>query len=535
MLGPKRGDIRMLQKLPLDISTFAELRAKKYLYVDKTKYAYDLIMGGRRFFLSRPRRFGKSLFISTLKEILSGNRDLFNDLWIGQEESYPWTPHGVITLDFSNLSTQSLEECKHDLIRILAGAGRAYGIILDMHFQTVNDALERLVLALYEKFGSVAILIDEYDRPILHNLHNVERACAIRALIQDFFTAVKGHDQYINFVFITGVSSFTKAGLFSGMNNLLFITLDKQYARICGYTDEEVDHYFVGHIQAWADKQHVPYAKLRQEIKTWYNGYHFNIDVPSVYNPFSLMYALHKQDFENFWFQSGTMTFLVEELKKEARKHEYQVLNSGGFEEDKESLGIFDVGAIPLPTLMFQTGYLTLSSYDQESKLYKLDYPNLEVKSAFQKYLLEVFARLDAPSASRLSAKFRVALNNCALDKAITLLQQLFAHVPYQLHMPEEKFYHALLQMVCTASGMNAQSEYSTDHGRIDVVLDLPNVLYVAEIKFNKSAKEALAQIEEHRYYERFLSCSKPIMLLGISFKRQPGIFEIEYDAKQMK
>jgi len=524
----------MLQKLPLGTSTFDGLRALHYVYVDKTKYIYDLINPGRqRIFLSRPRRFGKSLLVSTMKEILKGNRSLFSDLWIGQS-SYAWEPHGVITLDFSDLSSQSLEECKYSLINMFAEVGKQYEITIDISSGVVNVVFGKLVLALHEKFGQVAVLIDEYDRPILHTLQNVERACAIRTLIQDFFTAAKARDQYIDFVFITGVSSFTKAGLFSGMNNLQVITLDEQYAGICGYTDQELDHYFAGHIQVWADKKSVSYAQLRQEIKTWYNGYHFGVDVLSVYNPFSLMYALYKQDFENFWFQSGTMTFLVEELKKAYRKQEYEEVDPEHFTATRDALGVFDIDRIRLPALMFQTGYLTITGYDSVHSEYKLGYPNLEVKVAFQKYLFEALTNVHAEYVAETASRLRTALDQINLDKTVVLIRQLFAHVPYQLHMPEEKFYHALLQMLCTVAGIKAQSEYSTDHGRIDLVLDLPNVLYVAEIKFNKPANEALAQIEERKYYERFLHCDKPIVLLGIAFRREPKKFEIAYVAKKL-
>jgi len=389
------------------------------------------------------------------------------------------------------------------------------------------------VLALHAKFGRVALLIDEYDRPILHSLHDIEYARAIRTLIQDFFTTVKSRDEYINFVFITGVSSFAKAGLFSGINNLKIISLNNKFSGICGYTDQEVDHYFAKHIKAWSDERGLSYSEMRSKIKNWYNGYHFGIDVPSVYNPFSLMNALDDQKFGNFWFQTSTMTFLVEELKKDIRQGEYKILNPTNFEVNEDSLGIFDIGAMPLPTLMFQTGYLTISGYNHETNLYTLDYPNLEVKVAFQKYLLQVFAHVDITSAGTLSAKLRVALNNGNVDEAISLLQQFFAHVPYQLHMPEEKFYHALLQMVCTASGIEAQSEYSTDHGRIDLILALPNMLYVTEIKFNRTADEALDQIMQRQYYERFIGCGKPVTLLGIAFKREPQIFEVTYATKK--
>jgi len=524
----------MLQRLPLGTSAFAGLRTLNYVYVDKTEYIYNLIQPEKqRFFLSRPRRFGKSLLVSTLKEVLSGNKDLFDSLWIAQSK-YQWPKHGVIKLDFSELSSQNPDEFKYGLIDIFLEIGNQHGIIINISSGVVNAIFKQLVLALHAKFGRVAILIDEYDRPILHNLQNVEGALAMRSLIQDFFTAVKARDEYINFVFITGVSSFAKAGLFSGINNLKVISLNDKFSGICGYTDQEVDHYFTGHIQAWADSKSLAYSEVRSSTKNWYNGYRFGTDVPSVYNPFSLMNALDDQQFENFWFESGMPTFLVDELKKEYRKDRYHLFSTDNLEVTKESLGIFDIDSTPLTSLMFQTGYLTIAGYNSESNRYMLDYPNFEVKQSLQKYLFEVFAHLNAAQVAQLSGDLRAALNRQDLDAVIVLLKQLFAHIPYQLHIKEEKFYHALLQMICTTSGIKAQSEYSTDHGRIDLVLDLPNLLYVVEIKFNTTAEEALAQIEQRRYYDRFVHDGKSIILLGLAFNRQPGQFDVTYAAKKL-
>lgn len=257
---------------------------------------------------------------------------------------------------------------------------------------------------------------------------------------------------------------------------------------------------------------------MRQEIKTWYNGYHFGDNVPAVYNPFSLMNALKELSFKNFWMQSGTPKFLVDVLKKEHRIFDHEKL-----ETTEDSLGIFDVGATPLMALMFQSGYLTIVGYDNETKLFKLDYPNEEVRVSLQKYLLEAFTKLDAVVAEQLAASLRTALNNVDMEEVISLLKQLFAHVPYQLQVKKEKDYHALLQMAFISSGIKAQSEYLTAHGRIDMVLDLPKIMYVIEIKLNQPAEMALKQIEDKRYWEQFLKNGKQILLLGLSFERGPG------------
>ena len=389
--------------------------------------------------------------------------------------------------------------------------------------------LRSLIKAMHTRFGHVAILVDEYDSPILRSLDDHDRAKAIRGAIQQFFTTIKSLDAQIDFVFITGVTSFAKAGLFSGINNLTIISLDKQYATICGYTDQEIDHNFSDFITTWAQQENTSYDQIREQMKTWYNGYHFSENVTSVYNPFSVMHALNIQAFENFWFQSGTPTFLVEILKKE-----YKDFDPENLTMSKDTLGIFDVGATPLLALMFQAGYLTIVDYENTRKLYTLGYPNQEVHDSLQIYLFEVFAHVNYNAATKMTNSFYDALASGEIETIVSAIKQLFAHVPYQLHIPQEKFYHALFQMACTAAVIKAQSEYSTAHGRIDLILDLPKFLYVIEIKFNKPAQEALDQIEERRYYERFLNQGKPIILLGLSFERAPSQFNVTYETKRI-
>lgn len=525
--------ILMLPKLPLDLSTFSELRKQNYLYIDKTKYAYDLITGGRRFFLSRPRRFGKTLFVSTLKEILTGNKVLFDGLWI-EKSDYHWQPYGVITLDLSSLGIENAATLKVGLKEALIRAAHGYDLTLNVTTETPEFLLYNLVKALKKTFGRVALLIDEYDNPILRALKNTDLACEIRDGIRSFFAAVKGLDSELDFVFITGVSNFAKAGLFSGLNNLQVVTLDDRFACVCGYTQEEIIHSFKDYLAIWSEKENISLDALQTQIKYWYNGYRFSSKTSSVYNPFSLMKAFASQSFKNFWFQSGAPTFLVKELEKEYRKNEYRLLNVDNLQITEDTLGIFDVGATPLASLMFQTGYLTIVDYDRTNDLYKLGYPNFEVKTALQKHMLAILTKIDFASADQISNQLKIALNNGAIDEVIVLLKQLFFNVPYQLQIKEEKFYHAVLQTICDAAGIKTQSEYPISHGRIDLKLELPNWLYIIEIKLNKSAESALEQIEQMRYHELFIKEQKPIILLGLSFHRTPKNFDITYKEKRL-
>lgn len=523
----------MLRKLPLDLSTFRNLRNAHYLYVDKTKYAYEMLTGGRCYFLSRPRRFGKSLLVSTLKEILTGDRELFEGLWIAASD-YHWKKHGVIELDLSTLGIDSPESFRTGICYVLEEIVEDYSLSVKIDTESPELALRSVVKALYSHFGHVAILIDEYDNPILQAIGNTQKASAMCETLRRFFSTIKGLGAFIDFVFITGVSSFARAGLFSGINNLRIITLNEKFAGICGYTNDEIDAYFSEYIKTWAATDKVAPDTLKAQIKAWYNGYHFGSSNLSVYNPFSLMHALEAQAFKNFWFQGGTPHFLIDELKKEYRKDEFRIFDPEAIEISEDSLGIFDVGATPVPALMFQTGYLTITSYNREKNLYKLGYPNDEVRQALQKHLLSIFARLVFTDAEQLSMQLGPVLNQKAIPEAIALIKKLFVNVPYQLHEKEEKFYHALLQVTCGAAGIRAQSEYSISHGRIDLLLDLPNVLYVVEIKLNASAEIVLEQIEERRYYEPFLGKGKPIILLGLAFKREPKIFDITYKFREL-
>jgi len=523
----------MLKKLPLDIQTFRELRESNYLYVDKTEYAYNLITGGRRFFLSRPRRFGKSLFVSTLHEILSGNKELFTDLWIGRS-NYEWKKHPVISLSLSSLDIKSIDLFEKSLCNALQKIAEQYSITSLNFDRTPKSLFMDLIEALHKKFGKVAILVDEYDYPILRSLDNEAYAIEIRDALRDFFIIIKDLDASIAFVFITGVSSFAKAGIFSGLNNLQILTLNDTYGTILGYTDEEVDHYFKDYMQAWSEKKNISYQQLRQEIKTWYNGYHFSAHSFAVYNPFSLMNAFNEYSFKNFWIQSGPPSFLMREITKGYRNKQLRMFDIESISLDEDDLGTIDIGAIPLPTLIFQTGYLTIDTYDTDSKLYKLKFPNAEIKHSFQKLLFNLIVQDDPIAGRELLQDLKQALIENDMEKMIDILKQLFSRIPNQLLATQEKFYHAILQIFFDIAGIKSQSEYATGHGRIDIVLELPKCMYIIETKLNQSPTMALEQIEEKRYWEPFLKFGKLIILLGLSFERGSGTFDITYAMKKL-
>ena len=520
-----------MSMLPIGLSTFARIRKAGYLYIDKTENAYNLITQGHRYFLSRPRKFWQILISLTLKEILDGNRPLFEGLWIDQCD-YQWPKHGLIVLDLSAIEVTNILDLRIGLCELLQEIADDYELGIILHAERPDAALRALVRNLYAKFGRVAVLVDEYDSPILQVLNNQEQAHEVRNAIRRFFAVVKSLDSFIDFVFITGVSSFARAGLFSGINNLRIMTMDKRWATICGYTDQEVDTYLNQYIQSWADEKQLSYDEIRTQIKQWYNGYRFGADVSSVYNPFSIMSALDVKEFKNFWFQTGTPTFLVEELAKKYRQSEHEIFDLETFETTEDALGIFEIGATPLTALMFQTGYLTITAFDQEKKSYQLGYPNFEVRTALQKYLLGIYANMDFTQAESFSLKLFSALNKRDIPEAVALIKSIMVRVPYSAHIKEEKFYHGLLQVLFGAASIKSHSEHLTSHARIDMVVELPILLYVIEIKVNESPEKALEQIENRKYYEALQYQNKTIVLLGLSFIRGPKSFEINFASR---
>ncbi|MES2199336.1 MAG: AAA family ATPase [Chlamydiota bacterium] len=505
-----------MQDLPFSLQSFANIREFNCLYVDKTKYAHDLIVQRQSFFLSRPRRFGKSVFISTLKEILLGKKELFEGLWIARID-YKWPVYGVIHLDFSSINSKDAVTAEASICQSLSNIAMEYGLSVSLSSSSANDALTTLVRTLFLKFKKVAILIDEYDHAILSTLHSPQLPEVLK-VVQSFFATVKSLGEYIHFLFITGVSAFAKAGLFSGMSHPEDLSNMPAFACVCGYTEQEIDRYFIPYLENMAKKKSMSLIDLREELKKLYNGYRFVENAPAVYNPFSFIKALRSEKSGNFWFDSGTPTFLIEILKREYAKKNLSIFQMEEFRMSEMEPKYFDVNAIPLPALMLQTGYLTIKSFANGS--YTLGFPNLEVQSALQRHMLGILLNLDLNEVSNFANDLGVALACEDIEKITSLLKTLCSYVPSKLHIPKEKFYHALLITTFQSCGIRTLAEHATADGFIDLVLELPNLLYIVEIKFNKSANSALKQIEEKVYYQPFLQNKKPIRLLGINFTR---------------
>lgn len=517
-----------MKLLPTDVSSLSTMISKNYLYIDKTEYIYNLLKSGSRFyFLSRPRRFGKSLLVSTLQEIFLANKTLFKDLWLGQSD-YAWQEYPVIKLDFSQIPHFNEQELRDGLNDELITIARNYGII-DIQKNTPEQTLKELVLNLAKK-NHVVILIDEYDKPILDHLQDIEQARKQQKVLSSFYTTIKSLEQHLHFVFLTGVSRFAKTSIFSGINNLNDISLKHEAAALLGYTEEEIHSYFEPYIQGLAQKYKSSIQTTFQELQRWYNGYRFSEGTIKVYNPFSILYCLKDKKFSNYWFASGTPTFLIHLLNQQ-----YDSLEEmSNIQIDRDSLDSFELDKIPLVPLLFQTGYLTISDYNEKTNIITLHLPNQEVTESFTKFLVSILAQTTTSTVKKLSLQLIEALEKQDLETFCKLLQTFFAHIPYSLHIKKESFYHALVQALFTLLSIEAQSEIATDKGRIDLVLNLEKTIFLFEFKFNSSAKAALKQIREKRYYERYTNKNKPIILVGLSFKQADKIIHLEYEKQDL-
>lgn len=511
----KKQAVESLQKLPIDVSAFDIMRADNYLYIDKTEIIHDLVTAGRFYFLSRPRRFGKSLFLSTLQELFEGNKKLFKDLWIGKENRYDWAAYPVIYLNFSDLDIATSHELKMSLSWKLNAIAKKHGI-------DVKDApspglkIDMLVQELFKK-NSVVILIDEYDYPLINNLDNLTVAKENRKVLKNFFSVVKSLDKYLRAIYITGVTKFSKTSIFSGLNNLNDLTTDPRAANLLGYTQYEIDTYFAPYIKKQADYEDLDENTIKQEMKKWYNGYRFSREDIKIYNPFSILYYLEKKELDNYWFESGTPGFLIELLTTQYEDLE----NLEKAQLSTRSLGTFDIESLPIITILFQSGYLTINSYNRITKKYTLTYPNAEVRESFKSYLLAAFSHETIPTVEKSISELGNALERHKVQEFCIILQSLLAQIPYQLHIKQERYYHSLFQLICSMLDINAQSEVSTNKGRIDLTIETKKHVYIFEIKLNESADKALQQIENRRYYERYIPKKKKITMVGLSFSRK--------------
>ncbi|TAE15043.1 MAG: AAA family ATPase [Bacteroidetes bacterium] len=495
----------MMKNLPIGKQEFSVIREANDLYVDKTTYIYQLITtGGGYYFLSRPRRFGKSLLLNTIKELFLGNKQYFEGLYIA--DKWDFKPYPVIKLDFGKPDYKTLpflEVIKKQLKNIASD----YEVMLEE--SSPKEMLNDLIVGL-AKHGKVVILIDEYDKPIIDYLEDVPKAKEQRDLLKNLYAAIKPLDAYLKFVMLTGVSKFGKVSIFSDLNNLDDITLAPAMANICGYTQQELETNFAEHIIEVGKRLHLTKEELLPKIKQWYNGYAWHKD-DTVYNPFSILKFLHHKNFDNYWFSTGTPTFLTKLLQKDFH-YEFKDTIAGFASFDTSELDNLDYVAV-----LFQTGYLTIKE-DLGYGMYGLDFPNLEVQNAFSQYLLAEYAYQQPGRMQPAVFQLFRYLQNDNFQEVHYILNGLFATIPQDYFLENrEKFYHAIVYLVFRLLGYFTQIELNSGRGRLDCVVFWGNKVFLFEFKLDKSAEEAIAQIKAKNYYAPYQGVGKDIYLIGVN------------------
>ncbi len=500
---------------PLSSQPFEEIREDGYVYVDKTDLVYEMTHGGSKYvFLSRPRRFGKTLLVSTLKAYFEGREELFEGLAIEKLET-EWTKYPVLHFDMSLGKHLDLAQLERFIANLLSTQEELNG--MPVTEGDANVRLENLIRRLYEKTGQkVVVLIDEYDAQLLDIMHEEEELPARRNILRNFYSPLKGMAQYLRFVFLTGITKFSQLSIFSELNNIVNISMDEEYASICGITEEEMLTQMRLGIERLAEKRDISYEETVDQLKLTYDGYHFTWPSPDIYNPYSLLNALDRKRIDNYWFGTGTPTYLIEMLRK------FDVLpqNIGGQYADASQ---FDAptetmtSAIPL---LYQSGYLTIKDYNQTMESYLLDIPNKEVRIGLMKSLLSDYVTPTYEKKGNDTAKqMYVAIYEGRIEDAILLLKDFFSCLPYTDNTNNEGHYQSELFIIFNLIGFkNVDIEVRTPQGRADMVLKLKERIYIFELKFNKSAREAMDQINIKNYPERFAQYNLPITKVALNF-----------------
>ncbi len=504
-----------MKKLSIGISDFKELIQGNYIYVDKTEYIYKMTSSGKYYFLSRPRRFGKSLLISTLEYLFKGEKKLFKGLYIegkwNWEEIYP-----VIRIDFGDTQVRDRGELEKELKAIIIETGKVYSYKYNEEY-TINRNLRLLIEKIYEvSKKQMIILIDEYDKPILDNIEKKKEVEKIRETLKGFYTTLKSLDKYIKFLLITGVSKFSKVSLFSGLNQLEDISLNKDFGNICGYTQQELEFYFNDYLQ----------GLNLDEIKEWYNGYNFLGE--KLYNPFDILLYLKNKEFDSYWYKTGTPSFLIKLIKNK----KYDVSELENKIVKKNILEKFDIEEIKIEALMFQTGYLTIKEVYQKEygQEYKLGFPNKEVRISFSENILEFTIKEEV--RYKLVDDIITILKKEEIKELKEKLEILISNISY-MYLKEEASYVLAVFVLLYSTGLNVITEDNTSKGRIDLTIIVNNsIVYILEFKVIQDEKEkgnAINQILQKEYYKKYLNYDK-IYIIGIEFdKTKKQIANFEY------
>ncbi len=508
-----------MKKLPIGIQSLSNIREDNYIYIDKTKEALELIENSKYYFLSRPRRFGKSLFLDTLSSIFEGKQELFKGLYI--YDKYDWSKsYPVIKIDFGNQKAETPEKLKSFILHRLKDVAKSYAIELER--EEYYEAFKELITALKEKTNSqVVVLVDEYDKPILDNIENLPLAKEFREILKGFYTIIKGADEDLKFAFLTGVSKFAKTSIFSGLNNLKDISLDKRYSTICGYTQKDVEESF---------EEYLEDVDI-EEVKRWYNGYSW-LGI-SVYNPFDILLFLDSPDkeFRAYWFETGTPTFLIKLIEEKG----YYLPNLESCIVGDSLVNSFEIEDIKIESILFQSGYLTIKNSQRTGAktTYTLKIPNIEVQSSFAESLIPLLTKEDAQT--RRQIVIYNALFTADLETFKTTIISLFASIPYNNYTKNkienyEGYYASVIYAYLASLGIDMIAEDTTNKGRIDLTLKLQNFIYILEFKVDGEGK-ALKQIKDKNYADKYKNENKEIWLVGVEFDSvSRGVGAVEWE-----
>lgn len=509
--------MEQMRKLPIGIQTFEEIRSGGYLYVDKTKMVYQIANIGKPYFLSRPRRFGKSLLISTFESYFQGRKDLFQGLAIENLET-KWEEYPVLHLDLNARKYETAADLIAMLNQYLEKWELKYGT--EKQDRSPEERFTYVIEQAYIRTGKQAVvLIDEYDKPLLQALLDENLLDEYRRILKAFYGVLKSADRYLRFVFLTGVTKFAQVSVFSDLNQLNDISMDRAYNALCGITKKELVHTFVPEIQRLGESEGLTFEETVHRLEKQYDGYHFCEDTTvGLFNPFSLLNVFQKLKFGNFWFQTGTPTYLVDLLKQS--DYDLRLLINGvevtasAFSEYRAEINN------PLP-MIYQSGYLTIKYYDREVELYTLKFPNDEVRYGFLNFLVPYYTTVSDDETGFHIAKFMRELRAGDVDSFMERLKVFFAGIPYELSDNTERHYQAIFYVIFTLMGQFVETEVRSARGRADAVVKTQNAIYAFEFKLNGTAEEALKQIDDKGYLIPYTLDGKRLVKVGVNFSKE--------------
>lgn len=507
--------------LPISVRDFGLMITGNFVYVDKTRFIYEMARVPQAYyFLARPRRFGKSLTVSTLRALFEGRKELFKGLWI-ENSDWEWKAHPVIKIDFNGVEATSAQILEQDLFSVLEQFASDNAVNLKR--ESLPRTFVKLITEIYKKCQErVVILVDEYDKPIIAHLGKGEEGLAIarqnREVLKKFFGALKEVDvsAAVRFVFITGVSKFSKVSLFSELNNLEELSMHPDYAELLGYTEDEIARSLKEYISPLAQETGLNDDACLARLRTWYNGYRFSTKEAKVYNPFSILNALKSRSFKTFWFESGTPSFLVSLIKE----RDYPIAQIEKLEVPEKAFSTYDLENLRLEALLFQTGYVTIRDFTGE--IYSLGYPNQEVKNSFSEYLYDNLVNGVDTVLKTQFKRLHLYLAKEDLAQFIETTNAILSAIPYtQQQQQGEAYYHTIFYLMVAASGVLVQTEALSSQGRMDIAVEFDDKVYVIELKCNQPAAQALAQIRAKKYHEKYVQSGRRIFLVGIDFDTQ--------------